>query len=142
VLEPLLAPSEFPNHGQRVVSGQRLIQASSDIFLGWLTVDPDPEGERRDFYVRQLKDWKGSAAIEQMSAAGLAAYGKLCGAALARAHARSGDRVAIAAYLGSGDVFDRAILDFSKAYAEQNERDYAALAEATKSGRIVARTGV
>jgi uncharacterized protein (DUF2252 family) len=142
VLEPLLAPSEFANHGQRVVSGQRLMQASSDIFLGWLTVDPDPEGQRRDFYVRQLKDWKGSAAIEQMSPDGMAAYGKLCGAALARAHARSGDRLAIAAYLGSGDVFDRAILEFSKAYAEQNERDYAALVEAAKSGRIVARAGV
>jgi uncharacterized protein (DUF2252 family) len=142
VLEPLLAPSEFAHHGQRVVSGQRLMQASSDIFLGWLTVDPDPEGERRAYYVRQLKDWKGSATIEQMSATGMAAYGKLCGATLARAHARSGDRVAIAGYLGSGDVFDRAILDFSGAYAEQNERDYAALVQASSSGRITVRTGV
>jgi Uncharacterized protein conserved in bacteria (DUF2252) len=138
----LLAPSEFAHHGQRVVSGQRLMQASSDIFLGWLTVDPDPEGERRAYYVRQLKDWKGSATIEQMSATGMAAYGKLCGATLARAHARSGDRVAIAGYLGSGDVFDRAILDFSGAYAEQNERDYAALVQASSSGRITVRTGV
>jgi hypothetical protein len=142
VLEPLLALSEFSNHGQRVVTGQRLMQASSDIFLGWLRVEPDLDGKRRDFYVRQLKDWKGSAVIEQMVPTGMAAYGKLCGATLARAHARTGDRVAIAAYLGSGDVFDRAVLDFSKAYAEQNERDYGELVKAVSSGRIVAQTGL
>jgi uncharacterized protein (DUF2252 family) len=124
VLEALLGRSEFSNHAQRVVTGQRLMQASSDILLGWLRVDPDLDGKRRDFYVRQLRDWKGSAAIEQMVPSGMAAYGKLCGATLARAHARSGDRVAIAAYLGTSDAFDQAILDFSKAYAEQNEHDY------------------
>jgi uncharacterized protein (DUF2252 family) len=142
VLEPFLGRSEFSNHGQRVVTGQRLMQANSDIFLGWLRVRPALDGRRRDFYVRQLKDWKGSATIEQMVPTGMVAYGRLCGATLARAHARTGDRVAIAAYLGSGDVFDRAILDFSKAYAEQNERDYGELVKAVSSGRIVAQTGL
>jgi uncharacterized protein (DUF2252 family) len=135
VLEDHVGASEFANHGERVVIGQRMMQASSDIFLGWL------RGER-DFYGRQLKDWKGSAEIEQMRPEGLEAYGRLCGATLARAHARTGDRVAIAAYLGSGDKFDQAILAFSCAYAEQNERDYQALRTAADSGRIVARTGV
>jgi uncharacterized protein (DUF2252 family) len=142
VLEPSLGPSEFSNHGQRVVTGQRLMQATSDIFLGWLHVDAGLDGRGRDFYVRQLKDWKASAQIERMVPEAMAVYGKLCGWTLARAHARSGDRVAIAAYLGGGDVFDRAILDFSKAYTEQNERDYNALADAVKSGRITAQTGL
>ncbi len=142
VLEEHLGPSEFSNHGERVVTGQRLMQASSDIFLGWLHVEEGIDGEDRDFYGRQLKDWKGSAEIEQMNPSGLAAYGKLCGWTLARAHARSGDRIAIAAYLGKGTVFDRAIVEFSRAYAEQNERDYRALAKAVKSGRIVAETGL
>src|SRR5438874_4697607 len=105
------------------------MQASSDIFLGWVHVAEGMDGQSRDFYGRQLKDWKGSAEIEQMRPEGMAAYGRLCGWTLARAHARSGDRVAIASYLGSGDVFDRAVLEFSKAYADQNERDYDALAE-------------
>jgi uncharacterized protein (DUF2252 family) len=142
VLEPSLGPSEFSNHGQRVVTGQRLMQATSDIFLGWLHVEAGLDGRSRDFYVRQLKDWKGSAQIERMVPQGMAVYGRLCGWTLARAHARSGDRIAIAAYLGGGDVFDRATLDFSKAYTEQNERDYNALADAVKAGRITAQTGL
>ena len=108
VLEEFVAPSEFENHGERVVTGQRLMQASSDIFLGWLHVEEGLDGQERDFYARQLKDWKGSAEIEQMVPKGMAAYGKLCGWTLARAHARSGDRIAIAAYLGKSDAFDRA----------------------------------
>jgi uncharacterized protein (DUF2252 family) len=142
VLEDFLGPSEFSNHGERVVTGQRLMQASSDIFLGWLHVDSGLDEKPRDFYGRQLKDWKGSAEIEQMVPKGLAAYGKLCGWTLARAHARSGDRIAIAAYLGNGDSFDRAIVEFSNAYAEQNERDYQELDTAVKSGRISAETGL
>jgi uncharacterized protein (DUF2252 family) len=142
VLEEHLGPSKFSNHGERVVTGQRLMQASSDIFLGWLHVEEGIDGGNRDFYGRQLKDWKGSAEIERMKPSGLAAYGRLCGWTLARAHARSGDRIAIAAYLGKGPVFDRAIVEFSRAYAEQNESDYRALAKAVKSGRITAQTGL
>jgi uncharacterized protein (DUF2252 family) len=142
VLESFLPPSDFSNHGQRVVVGQRLMQATSDIFLGWLHVDAGLDDKPRDFYARQLKDWKGSAEIEQMVPEGMAAYGKLCGWTLARAHARSGDRIAIAAYLGAGDAFDRAIVEFSKAYAEQNERDYKALREAADAGRITVQTGL
>ncbi len=142
VLEGFLGPSEFKNHGERVVTGQRLMQATSDIFLGWLHVDSGLDGQERDFYGRQLKDWKGSAEIEQMVPKGMTAYGRLCGWTLARAHARSGDRIAIASYLGNGDSFDRAIVRFSKAYAEQNERDYQELAAAVKSGRITAETGL
>jgi uncharacterized protein (DUF2252 family) len=142
VLEEFLAPSEFENHGERVVTGQRLMQASSDIFLGWLHVKKGVDGQSRDFYARQLKDWKGSAEIEQMVPAGLAAYGRLCGWTLARAHARSGDRIAIASYLGKGDAFDRAILEFSDSYAEQNERDYKALAAAVESGRVPVATEI
>jgi len=142
VLEEPLGASEFENHGERVVAGQRLMQASSDIFLGWLTVEAGLDGKERDFYGRQLKDWKGSAEIEQMVPRGMSAYGRLCGWTLARAHARSGDRIAIAAYLGKSDAFDRAIVEFSKAYAEQNERDYNALAAAVESGRVIAQTGL
>jgi uncharacterized protein (DUF2252 family) len=142
VLEEFLGPSEFSNHGERVVVGQRLMQATSDIFLGWLHVDAGVDGQSRDFYGRQLKDWKGSAEIEQMVPKGMAGYGQLCGWTLARAHARTGDRIAIASYLGHGDSFDRAILEFSKAYAEQNERDYRALENAVSSGRITAETGL
>jgi uncharacterized protein (DUF2252 family) len=142
VLETHLGPSEFDNHGERVVAGQRLMQATSDIFLGWLHVEEGLDGRPRDFYVRQLKDWKGSAEIERMVPAGMAAYGRLCGWTLARAHARSGDRIAIAAYLGKGTAFDRAIVEFSRAYAERNERDYRALTAAVRSGRIVAETGL
>ncbi len=142
VLEEFTAPSELANHGERVVVGQRLMQASSDIFLGWIHVKAGVDGKARDFYVRQLKDWKGSAEIEQMVPRGLAAYGQLCGWTLARAHARSGDRIAIAAYLGNSSKFDQAVLEFSQAYAEQNARDYNALEEAVSSGRIKAETGV
>jgi uncharacterized protein (DUF2252 family) len=142
VLEEFVAPSEFANHGERVVTGQRLMQASSDIFLGWLHAEASDEDVPRDFYVRQLRDWKGSAEIEQMTAKGMSAYGRLCGWTLARAHARSGDPVAIAAYLGRGAHFDRAIVAFANDYAEQNQRDYRALAAAVSTGRITAETGV
>jgi uncharacterized protein (DUF2252 family) len=143
VLEEFLPRSKYSNHGQRVVTGQRMMQAASDIFLGWVRVEPSPDGGgKRDFYARQLKDWKGSAEIEQMLPDGMALYGKLCGWTLARAHARSGDRIAIAAYLGGGRSFDRAMLEFSSAYAEQNERDYQALLAAVESGRIVAQQGL
>jgi uncharacterized protein (DUF2252 family) len=142
VLEQPLGPSEFSNHGERVVNGQRLMQASSDILLGWLHVVSPIDGKPRDFYGRQLKDWKGSAEIDQMVPEGMVVYGRLCGWTLARAHARSGDRIAIGSYLGNGNNFDRAILEFSRAYAEQNERDYQRLADAVKSGRITAQTGL
>jgi uncharacterized protein (DUF2252 family) len=142
VLEEYLGKSPFENHGQRVVTGQRLMQAVSDIFLGWVHVGAGLDGKARDFYGRQLKDWKGSAEIEQMVPRGMTVYGRLCGWTLARAHARSGDRIAIASYLGGGTAFDRAILEFSKTYADQNERDYQRLCDAVKSGRIVAQTGV
>jgi uncharacterized protein (DUF2252 family) len=142
VLEEFVAPSEFENHGERVVTGQRLMQASSDIFLGWLHVEEGLDGKERDFYGRQLKDWKGSAEIEQMIPRGMATYGRLCAWTLARAHARSGDRIAIAAYLGKSDAFDRAIVEFSCAYAVQNDSDYQALVAAVESGRITAETGL
>ncbi len=142
VLEEFLGPSEFSNHGERVVTGQRLMQATSDIFLGWLHVDSGIDGQERDFYGRQLKDWKGSAEIDQMLPEGMTVYGRMCGWTLARAHARSGDRVAIAAYLGKSEAFGKAILEFSRAYSEQNERDYSALAAAVASGRVKAETGI
>jgi uncharacterized protein (DUF2252 family) len=142
VLEDLLGPSEFSNHGQRVVVGQRLMQATSDILLGWLHVDAGIDGPACDYYARQLKDWKGSAEVEQMDPKAMATYGTLCGWTLARAHARSGDRIAIAAYLGNANKFDRAIVEFSKAYADQNERDYQALKAAVNSGRIEAESGL
>jgi uncharacterized protein (DUF2252 family) len=141
VLERFVGDSEFDNHGERVVVGQRLMQASSDIFLGWLRVD-DGTDKQTDYYARQLKDWKGAAEIDQMDPEALVAYGRLCGGTLARAHARTGDRVAIASYLGASDTFDQAILGFAHAYAEQNDRDYQALQAAAESGRIVAETGV
>jgi uncharacterized protein (DUF2252 family) len=142
VYEALLGASAYPNAGQRVVEGQRLMQATSDIFLGWLRWSESPDGIPRDFYVRQLRDWKGSADVGQMTSQEMTAYGRLCGATLARAHARSGDRIAIASYLGTGQAFDRAMPAFGEAYADQNERDYAALAAAVKSGRVLAETGV
>jgi len=141
VLEAFTHPSAFDNHGERVVNGQHFMQASSDIFLGWLHLESGPDAGR-DFYGRQLKDWKGSAEIEQMVPKGMAAYGRGCGWTLARAHARSGDRVAIASYLGEGPSFDRAILQFSQAYAEQKELDYEALRTAVTSGRVKAQTGL
>jgi hypothetical protein len=133
VLEPYAGRSGFANHGQRVVEGQRLLQASSDIMLGWIRT-PGLDGVDRDYYVRQLWDWKFSADIDSMSPSSLDVYARLCGWTLARGHARSGDRVAIASYLGTGDTFDKAIAEFAVAYADQNERDYASVAEALKVG--------
>lgn len=141
VLERFLPRSRYRNHGQRVVAGQRLMQAASDIFLGWERVT-GLDGQDRDFYVRQLRDWKASADPEAMRPKGMAVYAKLCGWTLARAHARSGDRIAIAAYLGKGDGFDRAILEFAEAYADQNERDHRALGAAVKAGRVKATVGL
>jgi uncharacterized protein (DUF2252 family) len=142
VLARFVGASKYANQGQRVVAGQRLMQASSDIFLGWQHVDAGADGQSRDFYIRQLRDWKFSIEIESLRADGLQLYGELCGWTLARAHARSGDRIAIAAYLGNSDVFDRAITKFAAAYADQNERDYRALVDAAKSGRITAEHGI
>ena len=141
VLERYAGRSATPNHGRRVVQGQRLMQVDGDIFLGWLRAtwaDDTP----RDYYLRQLWDWKLGAEVELMSPARLTVFVTLCGWTLARAHARSGDRVAIAAYLGAGSAFDRAIVRFAEAYADQNERDYAALEKAVRDGRIAAERGV
>jgi uncharacterized protein (DUF2252 family) len=142
VLEEFTAKSRFANHGERVVAGQHLMQASSDIFLGWLHVEAGIDGVSRDFYGRQLKDWKGSFESEGALPQGMAIYGRTCGWTLARAHARSGDRIAIASYLGGGDAFDRAIADYSVAYADQNERDYDALKHAVENGQVEAQTGL
>jgi hypothetical protein len=141
VLSPYLGKSRYANHGQRVVEGQRLMQASSDIFLGW-NRGPAVDGTVRDFYVRQLWDWKTSTDLEQASLEALMILAQLCGWTLARAHARSGDRLALAAYLGSGASFGRAMTRFAEAYADQNERDYEAFTDAAKSGRIEAEMGV
>jgi Uncharacterized protein conserved in bacteria (DUF2252) len=141
VLEPFVRRSAFKNQGQRVVEGQRLMQAAGDIMLGWIhTIGFD--GEERDFYVRQLWDWKASADVDGMDPTALELYGGLCGATLARAHARSGDRSAIAAYLGRSDRFDRALAAFAERYADQNERDHEALVDAIEAGRLEARMGV
>ncbi len=137
VLEPYAGRSGFRNHGRRVVEGQRLMQAASDIFLGWCPAT-GIDGRQRDFYVRQLWDWKLSAEVESLAPRGMEVYARLCGWTLARAHARSGDRVAIAAYLGAGDAFDRAIAEFAERYADQSERDHAALVAAIDSDRLVA----
>jgi uncharacterized protein (DUF2252 family) len=141
VLAQYCERSQYTNQGERVVAGQHLMQAESDIFLGW-TVAPGPDKVDRDFYVRQLKDWKFSAPIELMVPAGMTIYAGLCGWTLARAHARSGDRVALAAYLGGSDAFDQAIADFAETYADQNERDYAALQAAVKEGKVEATTEI
>ena len=142
VLSRFVGASKYANQGQRVVAGQRLMQAASDIFLGWQRNPAGMDGQPRDFYVRQLRDWKFSIEIGLLRPEGLQMYGALCGWTLARAHARSGDRIAIAAYLGNSDVFDRAITKFAAAYADQNERDYQSLVDAVKSGRIAAEHGV
>ena len=142
VMEEYAGASEYRNSGERVIAGQRIMQASSDIFLGWLTVEQSVYGGSRDYYVRQLRDWKGSLVVEGMDPRALSVYGQLCAATLAHAHARSGDRIAIASYLGSGDVFERAILAFSEAYAEQNDRDYASLLAAAETGRVSAQRSV
>jgi uncharacterized protein (DUF2252 family) len=141
VLEPFLGKSEFSHHGRRVVEGQRMMQASSDIMLGWLRAT-GIDGETRDFYVRQLWDWKSSADVGVMAPAGMAIYGRMCGWTLARAHARSGDCITISSYLGSGDAFDRAIERFAETYADQNELDHRALQEAVASGRVTAESGM
>lgn len=141
VFEPFAGDSRFSNHGRRVVEGQWLMQAASDVCLGWISAT-GIDGRRRDFYVRQLWDWKRSADIERMAPSGMGTYGQVCGWTLARAHARSGDADAIAAYLGSSDTFDRAIADFAEAYAAQNERDHAALVAAVKTGDLEATVDV
>ncbi len=141
VLEPFLGKSEFANHGQRVVEGQRLMQSASDIFLGWLHVSSAIDGAERDFYVRQLWDAKGSALVEMMDPTVMIVYARLCGQTLAKGHARSGDPVAIASYLGTSEVFDKAMAAFAEAYADQNERDYHALKQAAESGRVKAEPG-
>jgi uncharacterized protein (DUF2252 family) len=141
VLESFLGRSEYRNHGQRVVAGQRLMQAASDIFLGWQR-QKGIDGIDRDFYVRQLRDWKFSAEIAAMRPNAMRIYGQMCAWTLARAHARSGDRVAIASYLGQGGTFDTAMAEFARAYADQTERDHAALLDAVKSGRIQAEMGL
>ncbi len=142
VLSRFAGASKHANQGQRVVAGQRLMQASSDIFLGWQRIDAGLDEQSRDFYVRQLRDWKFSIDIETMAPDDMRLYGQLCGWTLARAHARSGDRIAIAAYLGRSDVFDRAIAEFATAYADQNERDHAALVAAVASGQVTAERGL
>jgi len=144
VLEPYLGKSEYANHGQRVVVGQRLMQSQSDIFLGWVHVDEKDtlDGAARDFYTRQLWDWKMSVDLDTILPVGLELYAQICGFILARAHARSGDRIAIAEYLGKGDTFDRAIAEFARAYADQNEKDYAELVQAGKDGRIQVEAGL
>jgi uncharacterized protein (DUF2252 family) len=133
--------SPYNNQGERVVAGQHLMQAQSDIFLGWTRIT-GIDGVDRDFYVRQLRDWKFSMPIEQMLPTGLTIYAGLCGWTMARAHARSGDRVALAAYLGGSDKFDQAIADFAETYADQNERDYAALQNAVREGQAEATVGI
>ncbi len=142
VIERFVGKSEYSNCGQRVVAGQRVMQAATDIFVGWKHITAGLDGQPRDFYIRQLKDWKGSFAIEAAVPAGAAAYGRACGWTLARAHARSGDRVAIASYLGSSDTFDRALAAFAETYAEQNEHDYRALKQAVDAGRVQAQMGL
>jgi uncharacterized protein (DUF2252 family) len=141
VLEPYLGKSRYASHGQRVVEGQRLMQAASDMMLGWIGVE-GLDGVKRDFYVRQLWDSKGSALVDVMTPRTMEAYASICGRALARAHARSGDAIAIASYLGGSDVFDTALATFAETYADQNQRDYDALAAAAASGRIVVQRGV
>jgi uncharacterized protein (DUF2252 family) len=141
VLERFVGKSEYGNHGERVVVGQRAMQATSDIFLGWQRVT-GADGVERDYYIRQFHDWKGSLEVENMQASGATLYAQLCGGVLARAHARWGDRVAIGAYLGKGDIFDEAIADFAVAYADQNERDFEALQRAVKDGRVAAELDV
>jgi uncharacterized protein (DUF2252 family) len=141
VLERFTKKSQYANHGARVVAGQRLMQASSDIMLGWQrTIGID--GVARDYYVRQLQDWKGSIDTEDTIPEGMKVYGELCAHTLARAHARSGDRIAIAAYLGNNASFDKALARFAESYADQNERDYEAFAAACKSGRLHAEEGL
>ena len=141
VLERFTKKSVYGNHGARVVAGQRLMQAASDIFLGWQRTD-GIDGVSRDYYVRQLQDWKGSIDTDTVQPQGLEAYGKLCALTLARAHARSGDRFAMAAYLGNSAAFEKALSKFAESYADQNERDYEVFAGACKTGRLHAEEGI
>jgi len=138
VLEPYAGPSAYTDHGRRVVEGQRLVQAASDVFLGWNHGPGGGMGDGRDYYVRQLADGKGGVDVSVLTASGLTAYGRLCGRTLARAHARSGDRLAISGYLGKGESFDHAVAAFAARYADQNERDFRALVEAVRVGRVPA----
>jgi uncharacterized protein (DUF2252 family) len=140
-LGPFLGKSQYPSHGQRVVEGQRLMQAVSDTMLGWIAIKGF-DGVKRDYYIRQLWDAKGSAIVEAMDPKSMIAYAEIYGRTLARAHARSGDAIAIASYLGGSDVFDNALANFAETYADQNQRDYEALVTAVKSGRIIAQRGV
>jgi uncharacterized protein (DUF2252 family) len=142
VLESYIGKSKFAEHGKRVVEGQRLMQAASDVFLGWVRVPQGMDNQPHDFYVRQMWDWKLSADVETMPPKEMSVYAEMCGWTLARAHARTGDRIAISAYLGKSAAFDQALADFAYSYADQNERDYQALVEAVKNGRIKAETGV
>jgi hypothetical protein len=142
VLSHFVGASKYTNQGQRVVAGQRLMQAASDIFLGWQRIEAGLDGKQRDFYVRQLRDWKFSVDIQAMIPRGMQLYGQLCAWTLARAHARSGDRIAIAAYLGGSDVFDQAIAQFAVTYADQNERDHQSLVQAVADGRIEAQPDI
>jgi uncharacterized protein (DUF2252 family) len=142
VLAEYAGRSQYKNDGERVVAGQHLMQAQSDIFLGWTRITNPDDGVDRDFYVRQLRDWKFSVPVEVMLPPGMTAYARLCGWTLARAHARSGDRIALAAYLGSSDKFDQAIADFAETYADQNDLDYAALRNAVKEGKAEATTEI
>jgi uncharacterized protein (DUF2252 family) len=142
VLEAHLGKSRFRRHGQRVVEGQRLMQAASDIFLGWVRAERSLDNKARDYYVRQLWDWKVSLDLETVLPRGFVLYAQTCGWTLARAHARSGDRIAMAAYLGKGKTFDRALAEFASAYADVNQRDYEALAEAARTGRVEVEEGL
>jgi uncharacterized protein (DUF2252 family) len=141
VLERFLSKSTYSHHGERVVAGQRLMQAATDIFLGWQRIR-GLDGVTRDYYVRQFQDWKGGADVDRMLVPGATLYSRICGATLARAHARWGDRIAIASYLGKGEAFDQALANFAAAYADQNERDYDAFIAAVSSGRLSAQTGL
>jgi Uncharacterized protein conserved in bacteria (DUF2252) len=141
VLEDYVGASEYKQHGQRVVAGQRTMQASGDIFLGTHRTR-GIDGQDRDFYVRQLRDWKGSAVVEDMRPSGMAAYASICGWTLARAHARSGDRIAIGAYLGSSDRFEGALADFAETYADRNEADFRLMEQAVRDGRVKSRPGM
>jgi hypothetical protein len=141
VLEQFVGASGYASHGARVVAGQHIMQAASDIFLGYDQVK-GPDGITRDYYLRQLRDWKGSFVVEEAIPQGLTKYASVCAQSLARAHARSGDRVAISSYLGNGPTFERALAEFATTYADQNERDFRALSEAAATGRITVESGV
>jgi uncharacterized protein (DUF2252 family) len=142
VLEAYLPRSAYRDNGQRVVEGQRLMQAASDIFLGWERTPPGLDDRPHDYYMRQLWDWKISADIETMTPDKMKVYGQMCAWTLARAHARSGDRVAICSYLGKSDVLENSLVEFAPAYADQNEHDYQCLAEAVKNKRVKTKTGI